>query len=701
MTEQRSTCAMARVIARKEITDLLRDRRTVFLSFVLPLVLYPILIFIVTILPSKQQAELEKETFVVGVSNAVPYFDEIRLEEILRDHSLTAQKRAYSEAQLRDGTVKAYLQFESVDLSSVDSVDDGSIGSDEGDQGQAPRTAAEEELYKVVIRFFATDSKSLEARHRAESALKECGKLIVEKRFSRHAVLVEADAIVRVEAHDLATVEEKNSSKLGRLLPIFVIILLFTGGSFAAIDLLAGEKERGTLETLCLHPVSRSSIVAGKFSVVMGVSITAVSLNYLGMVLGVNVCEWVGLGLTQDGMPLPVPIFVPRVSTIALIALLLIPFSAFTSAILLSLSAYSRSFREAQNYLFPVMLLSMVAMLLGLAPQVELGSVVAVVPIANVTLGIREALLGTLQPVPYMIVFASSCAYAWLALKKCASLLQREDIVLGFQRTPQPDEVESEQRSRRVLLFGAGMLLAVYFAKTLATWSFVSGLIILLWVIVLLPSLAYPVIFRLPVRETFGWARTPFVNYIVTIAMVPVTAAVALGYLQFQEWFLPMPEAVENPFSGIEDLGMWAILLLLAVSPGICEEILCRGVFQSQVSRPGRAVRTVVLVALYFGLLHLSLYRIIPTALVGVVLAIVRLRTGSIFPCILFHILYNAMLVSVALMGEHRPEWEYALKNIVSSPALWVVCVLVLIFAARRLHPNSPPYVGESLAVDR
>jgi membrane protease YdiL (CAAX protease family) len=120
------------------------------------------------------------------------------------------------------------------------------------------------------------------------------------------------------------------------------------------------------------------------------------------------------------------------------------------------------------------------------------------------------------------------------------------------------------------------------------------------------------------------------------------------AYLLLQDTFLPLPKKMEEAyqeFLGREKLSAITQLFLLAISPGICEELLWRGAVQGELEARGKPVKTVLTVGIFFGLFHLSIYRLIPTGLLGVLLALVRHRSGSIFPCILLHIAYNALLL--------------------------------------------------------
>ena len=512
-----SSPSPVRVIFLKELMELLRDRRAVFFSFVLPLFLYPVLFFATALLPEQRREGMSSRELTVGVSG-----DHDELHTYLLARRLNIFERDYSEESLRDGEVNAFVHVERA------------LRGAGGEVGKR----------NITVYYSRTAPESVEAEQRVGAALQEYRLDLLKTRFRSHGVPLDPRNLVVTEARDVATTSEKSSAHLARLLPLIMVLLLLTGGSFAAIDLVAGEKERDTLETLYIHPVPTSSIVRGKFMVILAVSLAAVLLNCLGMGLGVALCRWLGLGSASKTW---IPVFVPPLQTLGLILVLVVPFAVFSSSVLLAISAYARSFREAQTYLLPVTLVAMLAVTLGLVPQIKLASIVAVIPVSNVALGIREALTGQLLPGPYLVALGSSCLYAWLALRKATALLHKEEIILSLGPPPRVEDIDAAAGGRRALCFGSFMLLAVwYLGGLLQSHHLLWGLALTLWGVVLLPSLAYPLVRRLPARELFALRSARLSSYLWLVAALPATVVLNLAYLQFQDFFLPLPEAVEG-----------------------------------------------------------------------------------------------------------------------------------------------------------
>ena len=640
----------------KEMLDLLRDRRAVFFAFVLPLVLYPLVFWGLTALAGSHRRDLEGRDLRVGASGNA---DDFRRDVETSDH-LEVVVADFREEAVRSGEFAAFVEFE----------------FDPGESlGGLPTTRAR-------VNFLTSSAESVEARRRVIEVLDRMQRHALEARFAARGRAVSIDDLIETRALDVSTPVERSAAGLGRMLPFFLVLLLLTGGSFAAIDLVAGEKERGTLETLCVQAVSTSHIVAGKFLAVFLTSVASVALSVAGLLAALSMGLVPRTLVGEDGFVLPF-------GSLFVVALLILPLAVLSSAVLLGLSAFSRSYREAQYYLMPVTLLSMVPVVLALSPDVTLSGVATVVPVGNVAVAIREALSGRLDVLPLLVVLATTSLYAFLALRKAASLLGSEDVLLGLEPPPLASDVSVEARDRRGLAFGVVMLFVVYFAGSLlqsgSLFSFPVGIALTLWVVVLVPALGYLLFFRRPLDEVFAFGRTRGFDVLLCVPMAAATALVIASYMEFQDTFMPFPQGLVKEFTKLfqmDDLGWFVSFLLFAASPGITEEVLWRGAFQADLDSRRRPFRTIVLVGIFFGAFHLSIHRFAPTAFTGMILAAIRLRTGSIVPCMVFHTCFNATaLFGLPLLLEDAENSTPLLDR----HLLLVAAVVLIIFGIRRL----------------
>jgi sodium transport system permease protein len=642
------------VIFKKEALDILRDRRAIFFAFLLPLILYPVLFFSFAAISRQSERRL---TLHLGFSG-----DPGGFLRYLDDMGIIAAEKELQPEAIRDGTLALFLRFE-----------------DETREGLDKKN--------ITIYHAVTSAKSEEGRRRVHKAISRYREDLLKEILEKEGISVSDVPLQSAPAVDVSREDERSASRLGRLLPLLLVVLLLTGGSFAAIDLVAGEKERGTLETLFLHPVPSQSIVWGKLLVLFITSLASLLFNFAGMLISFVF----GLSLNLAGeLAEGFPLFLPPAHTLLLLFALTLPLCAFTSALLLVLSSYARSFREAQTYLLPLTLISLLLVLLALSPGAKLASVVSIIPVANVALAIREALEGSLELFPFCVAFGSSTLHAGVALYYASRVLGREEVVLNLGGPSLLRETTVDGRARRAFFFAFLMLIFFYFAATWAqSRSPYGGLLFTLWVLVLVPALLYPVFLKLPFREALGLRPAPPRDFLLAILAALSAPPLVLAYQSFQNEILPLPPEVEEQFRRLmEGISPLSGLFLFAISPGICEELLWRGAFQGELEPRKTPLRTIVTVGLFFGFFHLDSYRLVPTALAGMLLAFVRHRTGSIFPCMLIHTLYNALLY---LSSVFEPSLKaHGIEELLGRPWVPLGCACVLGGALWGMGPRPP-----------
>ena len=196
-----------------------------------------------------------------------------------------------------------------------------------------------------------------------------------------------------------------SGSALGRFLPLLLIVITLLGTFYPAIDLAAGEKERGTLETLLTAPVPSHQIVIGKFATVAVVGVLAAALNLTSMYVTFQT------GIFQFASQANLDFSLPFTSLLIVFAVL-IPLAVLFGSAFLGIAVRSRSFKEAQNALTPLYMLALVPSLLPLFPGIELTPALALVPVAGVALFFREVMSGSVLALPAFLAMASTVIYA-------------------------------------------------------------------------------------------------------------------------------------------------------------------------------------------------------------------------------------------------------------------------------------------------
>ena len=200
-------------------------------------------------------------------------------------------------------------------------------------------------------------------------------------------------------------------------------MLCLTGAMYPAMDLTAGEKERGTMETILASPASRAEIVLGKFLLVVTASLVTAALSILSFAITIFGGAELFSELTKN--------FVIAVSTRALLAVLvmILPLSLIFAAALLAISVMARSYREAQTYITPLMFIVILPAMASFLPGVELNAKLALVPILNVSLVSKEIFSGQYPWGLIALIFLSTTAYAAAAIYLAVRQFSREEVL--------------------------------------------------------------------------------------------------------------------------------------------------------------------------------------------------------------------------------------------------------------------------------
>lgn len=228
---------------------------------------------------------------------------------------------------------------------------------------------------------------------------------------------------VEINEFNLASDKEVFAGAVGRILPYMFIMFSIMGVMHPATDLAAGEKERGTLETLLTTPATRLQILFAKFLVVVTSGFVSGIVTMGSMYIGT---QFLGKGSSEINKA--IASLLEPTTVVGVIALLL-PLTVFFAAIALAISVYAKSFKEAQTLLAPMIMVAMLPILVSVLPGIELTAKTALIPILNVSLSIRAIIAGTAQPFHLVLVYGSLSVLALAGLFLCSKMFERESAV--------------------------------------------------------------------------------------------------------------------------------------------------------------------------------------------------------------------------------------------------------------------------------
>ena len=232
-----------------------------------------------------------------------------------------------------------------------------------------------------------------------------------------------------VKTQNVAPPEKVGGNLVGGLIPYLFILLCYTGAMYSAMDLTAGEKERGTMETILCSPVARTDLVLGKFLMVLTASLTAalISMISMGLTFVVGGILMGATRMTAAAKAGPLPMLDP--AGLLLVLAMVLPVAVLFSAVLLAVSLFAKTIKEASSYVSPMIMLIIIPAMMGLMPGVELNARLALVPILNIALVSKELVSGVFHWQYLALIFGSTCVYAAAALAFCVHLFNREEVL--------------------------------------------------------------------------------------------------------------------------------------------------------------------------------------------------------------------------------------------------------------------------------
>lgn len=394
-------------VYRKELRDTLRDRRTIITMFVIPTVIIPIIVFTFGFAATQviQSARTEvPDVMLLGaagspaIREALAAHDRIRLVPASPDYA----------GLIADKAVRA----------AVDVPDDfdGALG-----RGEPAR---------VRIYHYEGEMKSGFAVAEMERFFRDYRDRTVADRLAERGLPTGLVTPFAVARENVAPPEKVGGNIVGGFIPYIVILLCFTGAMYPAMDLTAGEKERGTMETLLCAPVARIDLVLGKFLMVLTGSLSTVLLAGLSAAFTLPVGGWL-LSRSAASAGASAMGALPMIDPLGLLTslVLVLPVAVLFSAVIFTLALFARSQKEAQSIISPLVVVVILPALAGLLPGVELDFRLALVPLLNVSLACKELVSGVFPWSHLALIFGSTCLYAAGALALAVRMFNREDVI--------------------------------------------------------------------------------------------------------------------------------------------------------------------------------------------------------------------------------------------------------------------------------
>jgi sodium transport system permease protein len=457
-----------RLIWQRELRDLLRDRRWLFMLLGLPVLLYPAFglvgfVFALSMLDHEIRIGVAGLDNLPQLSTGAPLVPTAELAWLtaapaaggvgsaavvgaagqvlaLRSHS------AYPPLVVRGEDGYRFLELDAD--APADRLSPPRIVPLPNDDREPLNSRSVDVLLVVPANFrdrlehgeiadlevFAREGDDLSklATGRLNGILRAYRALLHQTRLARAGLSPVFDQVLTIHDPDerkprLERTTDELRDALVRFFPFMLVMWSLAGALYPAIDLCAGEKERGTMETLLISPASRVEIVAGKFLAVWTLATVTAWWNLL----------WMGGGAVIGGHLLGLTLV--RADGIAWCALLTVPLAALFAALCLALGIYARSTKEGQYYLMPIFLGAMPLVLFSLAPGIELTLKTSLVPVTGLCLLLQRLILPPPEGPPWIYfapVLLSLAVCIGLALRWAVAQFHREDVL--FREADRP-----------------------------------------------------------------------------------------------------------------------------------------------------------------------------------------------------------------------------------------------------------------------
>jgi len=719
-----------KLIFLREVRDQLRDRRTLFMITILPVLLYPMLgLGVVEMMLTFSE---QKRTVVVLNADELPtdpvfldesgimerwfsggHNDAARLQIITDLPTLetdetsvqSGSKRRLSPEQLLENGRKLAASFSELDgvtdsderqkklreiqdrvsdsfsksgIQVLVMVPDGYADSIARLQSEAGVAEGSEQgpLRPLQVIRNSADDKSAVAFAHVQGALTHWEGALRANTFAKAALRADLQYPARLEWVEVARRDEVAANIWSKLFPAMIVIMALTGAFYPAIDLGAGEKERGTMETLLISPARRIELVMGKFLTILMFSIGTALMNLLSMgFTGRHMASAMGAGLSGS-----VSLELPGMSSLVWLVILLIPLAALFSALCLALATFAKSTKEGQYYLTPLLMVIMGLTMFCLSPSIEITPLYSVIPVVNVALLLKGLLLSTSQNsqlIGYAVpVLISSIGYSMLALWWAIDLYNSEGVLFresekfdlrmwfsNMTRDKEPVPATQEAGFCFVMILFLQFIAMNYMKPDLSGSDLESGRQIMrTTVIQQLTMIACPAIFMgllltTSLRATFRLRMPSWSSMAmgVGLAFLAHPISIELSSFMVDRGFLPPPPmeglARINELLQSADLSPWLLITVFAVTPAICEEIAFRGFILSGLARGNRLGMAVIVSSLMFGIVHMIPQQDFNAALLGLVLGLLAVHSRSLFPAIAFHLCNNAIATLHAKNG--------------------------------------------------
>lgn len=618
---------------KKELTDILRDTKTIIVMVMVPLVLYPLIFFGSILLSASILTQSTEKEYKAAV--------------------VSEYKNAYSETKklLEDSLENKEYHFV---VSEISKDEDFENLLREAEYDIILEPGSDEDIFDITIYCMNAKVDSSTSSSMVKTVFEEYSDDLVEAKLKE--ALPEFDELTKnpfeIKTENFATKEESTGMLIGYIMPFFMIVSVLMGSFTIAIDVSVGERERGTLETLLTLPINNLEMMLAKFLAVTTIGVCSVLLNALSfLIMGLVVGSSLKMANSILG-GFDVTTFIP---SILVMLPLVILFTMFVSAVCLCVDFTAKSVKEANNLTTPILLIFMLAAGISVIPYIKLDYKWALFPIINVTLLIKELFTLNFKADLIAIVFLTTLIYTVIAIFVMTKLFSSEDILFGegvrsfrlFEKRGNMKEGQIPGAGDNIFLLALIVILTNYLGTGLALKNVLYGAAVGQVIMIVIPLL-YAWYIKADLRKLFSLNKPRVVEIIGTVIFLVAAKLLTNPLLYYLVKTFPSLATQNQNLGGmVTNVPFPLALFIVGFLPAIAEEAVFRGFLFGSMNLKKRIPvwAAFIISGAAFGAYHMNLFQFIYATLFGIILAYMVYNSKSIFTSALFHLLNNSLSV--------------------------------------------------------
>ena len=647
---------------KRELTDILRDKKTLFMMLVVPIIIYPLLIIGMTFLMSSVMNSQAEKTYLVAFDEE----DELaaKIADIIENNP---DKLSYKLEIVQKSDCKKALEAGDIDI-YVSKASDG----------------------RIALCYLSAKDRSNTALDALTDAFEIYREELQKERIDEAGL--DADYLlnpIHYEGEDLSSTEESVGNMIGSIIPFFIVTMILLGALYPSIDVTAGEKERGTLETLLTLPITNFEMIMSKFLAVSCIACASAILNVFSMGGAMAFLVSSSMSLAEDiNLEIHYETFIPG---ILFTLVVMVFFALLVTAVCMCTCVFAKNFKEANNYVTPVMLIFMFGSYAAMIPDLELTAQTAAIPIVNVALLVEGLFQFQYNYGLFAIVLFSNVAYSLLAILILGKIYNSEAVLFSeglssvriFTRRSEMKENQMPGYGDLILLLCL-VLLLIFYVGSFAQIKWGFGGVVIQQLIILLCPVLYAWYMKADAKKLFS-IKKPGVSQVaggVLFGIAAFLCAMIIGVL-----LVPFfPESADG-LTQLDDMltSQPAVVLILVVAlmPAIGEELLFRGFVMGTLKNKCTGVIAVLVTTLLFAAYHMSLIKMFTIGIIGFGLTYAAYKSGSIVTSMCMHFLNNLLSV---LITKYPKQMQHVLpvlfKESLSASDLLLMIAVILICAA-------------------